>query len=166
MSGFSEGMKGKIHAAAVISRALTTTLASWDETEVETLPPALVKPAAVKSGSLAMEIHTIDLGALDLTCKFTSTLCRLLVISLEIVSDRLLVIPALRGLAGSALDGASGLTKLTTGTLDTLTMGASDKLLDEVGAGDLSDTFKHRWVVLWRHPDLTRGPYQLIWYES
>ena len=50
--------------------------------------------------------------------------------------------------------------------MDALTMGASDKLLEEVGAGDLSDQFKHRWVVLWRHPDLTRGPYHLIWYES
>lgn len=127
---FSESAKGKIAAAVIMTRAFTTTLASWDETEVEALPPALVKPAAVKLGSLAMEVHSLDIGALDLTSL------------------------------------SSGLTKLTTGTLDTLTMGASDKLLDEVGAGDLSDTFKHRWVVLWRHPDLTRGPYQLIWYES
>lgn len=61
----------------------------------------------------------------------------------------------------------SGLSKLTTGTLDRVTMGVTDKLLDEVGAGDLSETFKHRWVAMWRHPDLTRDQtYHLIWYES
>lgn len=102
-----------------------SVLPSWEDTEIDTLPAHIVRPAAVKLGMLDMEIKTMDIASLS-----------------------------------------SGLAKLTTGTMAELTMGASDKLLDEVGAGDLSESFKHRWVVLWRHPDLTRGSYQLIWYES
>jgi hypothetical protein len=119
---FSIAAQSKIMAAAAFTGSV---LPSWDDTEIDTLPAHIVKPASVKLGLMDMETKSLDLASLS-----------------------------------------SGLSKLTTGTLDTLTLGASDKLLDEVGAGDLADSFKHRWVVLWRHPDLTRGPYQLIWYES
>ena len=60
----------------------------------------------------------------------------------------------------------AGIGGLTLGTLDKVTMGVSDQVLTEVGQGDLSDAFRKRWVVMWRHPDLTRGPYHLVWYDS
>ena len=109
-----------------LATRFTGSLASWDETEIETLHPSLLAPAAIREGTLEMEHSSLgDINAI-----------------------------------GSHLRG------LTLGTLDKVTMGVSDQVLTEVGQGDLSDAFRKRWVVMWRHPDLTRGPYHLVWYDS